>query len=141
LKDVLERHQQRAEDVKSFINVLLTYFRYACVTNSRHTQFLHCSAIHSSLSVSFSTALSFNGAFSSSEFIGPRHDETEEEASHALLQAVDYRSYMQYGEVIQPIFGLGVEKTVSLINELHNYGTVLVGVGLCDAYSVVDYVL
>jgi hypothetical protein len=100
---------------------------------------VHCSAIHSSLSVSSSTALSFNRAFSSSEFIAPRHDESEEEASHALLQAVDYHNYMRDGEVTQPIFGLGGEKTVSLINELHNHGAVLVGLGLCGTGAMVDY--
>jgi hypothetical protein len=44
------------------------------------------------------------------------------------------------GAVAQPIFGLGVEKTVSLINWLLNYGPVLVGVRLCKAAAPVDYV-
>jgi hypothetical protein len=93
------------------------------------------------MSISSSTALSFNRAFSSSEFIAPRHDETEEEASHALLLSVDYHNYMRDGEVAQPIFGLGLEKTVSLINELYNYGTRLVSIGFgpCGTDALVDY--
>jgi hypothetical protein len=70
-----------------------------------------------SLSTSCSTALNSNRAFSSSEFIASRHDETEKEVSHALLQAVDYHNYMLEGEVGQPIFGLGVGMTVSCKKE------------------------
>jgi hypothetical protein len=90
----------------------------------------HLSALHSSLVISFSTALSFNRAFSSSEFIAPRHDETEQEASHAFLQSTEYRNYIIRGQVSKPIFGLGIEKTVSLVNELLNHGPVPVDVGL-----------
>jgi hypothetical protein len=99
----------------------------------------HLSALHSSLVISFSSALSFNRAFSSSEFIAPRHDETEKEASHALLRATEYRTYILGGQVFKPIFGLGFEKTVSLIHELLDYGPVPVGVGLCEAAAPADY--
>jgi hypothetical protein len=83
--------------------------------------------------------LSSNRVLSSAIFIAPRHDETEKEASHALLRTVDYHNYMHDGEVTQPIFGLGVEKTVSLINELLNYGADIVRVGLCGTDALVDY--
>jgi hypothetical protein len=89
---------------------------------------MNCSSIHYNLSTSCSAALSSNLAFFPSDLIAPRHAETEQEASHALLPAVDYHNYMLAGEVVQPIFGLGVEKTVSLINELLKY-RVSVGVG------------
>jgi hypothetical protein len=79
------------------------------------------SDIYSGLSTSCSAALSSSRAFSSSEFIAPRHEETEKEASHALLQVVDYRNYMLDAEVSRPIFGLGVQMTVMLINELFDY--------------------
>jgi hypothetical protein len=59
----------------------------------------------------------------------------EKEASHALLQAVDYHNYMIGGEVSRPLFGLGVEKTVSLLNELLNYDALLVGVGWRDTHT------
>jgi hypothetical protein len=94
-----------------------------------------------SLSTSCSTALNSNRAFSSSEFIAPRHDETEKEVSHALLQAVDYRNYMLKGEVAQPIFGLGGKRTVSLINELLDYYPVVVGLGCVGHIHLDDYVL
>jgi hypothetical protein len=62
--------------------------------------------------------LGSNRAFSSSEFIAPRHGETENESSHALLRPVDYRKYMLEGEISQPLLGLGVEKTASLIYQV-----------------------
>jgi hypothetical protein len=99
---------------------------------------VHCSSIHFNLSTSCSAALSSNRAFSSSEFISPRHDETEKEASHAFLQAVDYHNYMLDGAVAQPMFGLGVEKTVSLVNELLKYPA-SVGVRLCKTEALTDY--
>jgi hypothetical protein len=82
--------------------------------------------------------LNSNRAFSPSEFIGPRHDETEKEGSHALLQALNYRNYMLDGEVSQPIFGLGVKNTVSLINERLNY-PVAVAVGPYGRHALADY--
>jgi hypothetical protein len=119
--------------------VLFTLTRYARARHrSRHDRYTHYSALHSSFLISFSTALSFNRAFSSSEFIAPRHDETEKEASHALLQPAVYRNYMLDREVTRPLFGLGVEKTVSLINELLDYPT-YVGVGLCKTSAPADF--
>jgi hypothetical protein len=100
---------------------------------------MYRSSIHSSLSISSSTALNSNWAFSPSKFIAPRHDETEKEASHALLHAVNYHNYMLDGEVSQPIFGLGVKKTVSLINELLSYGLASVGVGPCGTDILAEY--
>jgi hypothetical protein len=43
------------------------------------------------------------------------------------------------GQVSEPIFGLGVEKTVSLINELLDYGLPAVGVGLCERVAPADH--
>jgi hypothetical protein len=83
--------------------------------------------------------LSSNRALSSATFIAPRHDEAEKEGSHALLRAVDYHNYIRDGEVTQPRFGLGVEKTVSLVNELLNYGADFVRVSLCGTDALVDY--
>jgi hypothetical protein len=100
---------------------------------------VHPSASYSSLSTSCSSALSSNRALSSAIFIAPRHDKAEKEGSHALLQAVDYYNYIRDGEVTRPIFGLGVEKTVSLVNELLDYGAKLVRVGLCTTDALVDY--
>jgi hypothetical protein len=61
------------------------------------------------------------------------------EASHALLQAVEYRNYILTGEVAQPVFGLGVQKTVSLINELLNHDPKFVRVRLCGTRALADY--
>jgi hypothetical protein len=78
-------------------------------------------------------------AFSPSEFIAPQHDESEKEASHALLQNMDYRDYMSDGEVTRPLFGLGVEAIVSFINGLLKYLPAGVGVGLCGTHALADY--
>jgi hypothetical protein len=99
---------------------------------------VHYSAIYSSLSISCSTALSSNRAFSSSEFIAPRHDETEKEASHALLQPAVYRNYMLDREVTRPLFGLGVKKTVSLINKLLDFDRGPVRIVLCGTHALTD---
>jgi len=64
----------------------------------------------------------------------------EKEASHVLLQSVEYHNYMQGGEITQPIFGLGVEKTVLLINKLLNYGPGAVCIRMCGMDASADYV-
>jgi hypothetical protein len=99
---------------------------------------MHYSAIYYPLSSSCSTALSSSRAFSSSEFIARRHDETEKEASHALLQVVEYRNYVLNGVVAQPIFGLGVKKTVSLINKLLDFDRGPVRIVLCGTHALTD---
>jgi len=83
--------------------------------------------------------LNSTGAFSSSKFIATRHDETEKEASHALLQNVDYHSYMSDGKVTRPLFGLNIEATVSFINELLEYDPASVGIRLCGIHTLADY--
>jgi hypothetical protein len=94
-----------------------------------------CSDIHSSLSISCSTGLSSNRAFSSSEFIASRHDETEKEATHAFLQAVDYHNYMIGREASRPLFGLGVKRTLSFIEKLLDHDRALVSVDVQDTLT------
>jgi hypothetical protein len=102
---------------------------------------VHDSVIHFSLSTSCSTTLSSNRAFASSQFIAPRHDETEKEASHALLQPVDYRKYMLEGQISQPLLGLGVEMTASLMNQVLRNLRHSVGDGTVMDTRPADYAL
>ena len=81
------------------------------------------SRLMSSLSVSCSTAIGSTSAFSSTLFIGPRHDEVGKESSHVLLQPTQYRNYITNGEVTQPLFGLGTLETIALIKEVKDEGS------------------
>lgn len=88
---VLEDHQQRAEDVKSGIQTILT--RYSEVT--------------SNLSSSCSSAIHDIAAFASSAFISSRHDEVEREKLKLPLQKAEYKNPVDDLHPAQPLLGVG----------------------------------
>ncbi|KIM20798.1 hypothetical protein M408DRAFT_123154 [Serendipita vermifera MAFF 305830] len=96
---VLEDHQQRAEDIKSGIQTMLT--RY--------------SEVASKLSSSCSSAMNDTAAFVSSAFISPRHDEVEQEKVHIMLQEAEYKNPVDEFRTARPLLGLGPEGSPSII--------------------------
>jgi len=70
-------------------------------------------------SASCSVAMRDTSAFQSTRFIAARHDELEGESVHQLIHKFEYRNYYRdIREVVTPIFGLGTEETVDLINKI-----------------------
>jgi hypothetical protein len=53
--------------------------------------------------------------------------------------AVDYHNYILDGAVAQPMFGLGVEQTVLLINELLDHDPACVSIRSCGTHTPADY--
>ncbi|KIM20516.1 hypothetical protein M408DRAFT_30299 [Serendipita vermifera MAFF 305830] len=70
------------------------------------------------LSTACSVALNSTTLFASSHFISPRYEEAEKEAEHHLLQKRGYYNYIDDVEISRPIFDLGPEATVALVNRL-----------------------
>lgn len=60
--------------------------------------------------------------FSSTNFIGPRHDERDLEVSHALAQGAVYCNYMLGGRVARPLFGVDPRETMTLIESFDKRG-------------------
>lgn len=102
LPGIIDRHQQCSEDIKMF---LLGVF------NS-------LSKLQTNLSTACSVALNSTTLFASSHSISPRYEEAEKEAEHHLLQKRGYYNYVDDVEISRPIFGLGPEATVALVNRL-----------------------
>ena len=96
---------------------------------SQLADFLNFSALSTNLSVSCSTALNATTAFMSTRFISPRYDEAEEETKHDLMKKYQYRNYMIDGEISQPMLGLGIEHTATLVNQLLQTGSHVFSVG------------
>lgn len=99
---MLENHQQRAEDIKSCIQTMLT--RY--------------SELASKLSSSCSSAMNGTAAFVSSAFISPRHDQVEQENSHIMLRKAEYRNPVDYLRTARPLLGLERVESFRMIKQV-----------------------
>ncbi|KIM19499.1 hypothetical protein M408DRAFT_334382, partial [Serendipita vermifera MAFF 305830] len=97
--DVLDRHQQSSEDVKSFLKCVLNNYSGICFK----------------LSSSCSIALNNTAAFVSTRLIAPLHEKIEKEVLHPLLQKCDYRNYMTDGKISRPLVCLNASQRVDLI--------------------------
>ncbi|KIM24366.1 hypothetical protein M408DRAFT_331768 [Serendipita vermifera MAFF 305830] len=105
-EDIMEKHQQHSEDVKSFIGGCLSSIADLVAAISR----------------SCSTATSNIRSFTSASFISPRHDEIEDERSHIYMREYEYRLYHRDGELARPYFGLAAPDTVQLVNQVLDIG-------------------
>lgn len=101
---VLDQHQQNAEHIQSFLMGVCS----------------HYSDLEASLSTSCSTGLNAIASFVSSRFISSRHEETQAESEHYLLQKCEYRNYAPHGSLSLPVCGLGPDKTANLVNDILN---------------------
>jgi len=73
----------------------------------------------SELSALCSVAMCDTNAFQSTRFIAARHEELEQESAHQLLRKFEYRNHYGYTKYVAiPIFGLGSEETIDLINKM-----------------------
>lgn len=99
---ILERHQQRIEDIKSFSTRVLNSTRETSVA----------------LSTASSSAIHANKEINSVRLIDPLHKQVEAETQHIFLKPIEYRNYLQGGQVSKPIFGLGIEETTVLVTQI-----------------------
>lgn len=106
LPDVIERHQEYSETIKSFLQLVLT----------------SSSSLLSNLSVSCSVALNSTAAFSSARFIAPLHDKSDKEGRCFLLQKCEYLNYMTDKQPAQPLVGFEGEQRVVLVNHVLDFG-------------------
>lgn len=100
--ELLERHQERVEAIKTLLKVMLT-------DKSRFA---------SNLSIASSTAIHHTAIFTSTEFIGSHHDDMSWEKGHVLVHKTRYYNYMLDELVSCPLLGLGVENTIRVANRL-----------------------
>ncbi|KIM21509.1 hypothetical protein M408DRAFT_333418 [Serendipita vermifera MAFF 305830] len=105
-EDILEKHQQRSEDVKAFIGDYLSSIVDLVADISRS-----CSAATSTIR-----------SFASASFISPRHDEIGGKRSHPYMHEYEYRLYHRNGELARPLFGLAEPDTVKLVNQVLDMG-------------------
>ena len=76
------------------------------------------SATSSHLSASCTAAITSTAKFASTFFIGPRHEEIDQEASHLFLTQAIYHNYMLDGRISRPLFGVDHQTTVKLIQHI-----------------------
>ncbi|KIM27660.1 hypothetical protein M408DRAFT_162565 [Serendipita vermifera MAFF 305830] len=105
---VLENHQQRAEDIKLYIQATLT----------------RSSEVSSDLSATCSSSFQAITKFASTALISPQHDQIEQEKSSILLQKAEYVNPFNEFRAARPLLGLGPEGLPSIVHRIiESYST------------------